>query len=149
MKAMAEMSHTYFPKVQPNISNDTLDISEITIHPSCLTQLREFLKNPSANFKCPEQAVLLELMICREHSVLAVLGTGTWKTMIVLMQAMLQPGLVTILILPLSSLHDDIKRRAQALGVLYSRWDPKGKYNPNVSVVSVSIEHLGFDGFIV
>lgn len=147
MKAMAEMSHTYFPKVLPNILDNTLDLSEIIISPHRLSQLRSFLRDPSASFKCPEQAALLELMIRREQSVLAVLGTGTGKTMIVLLQAKLQPDLTTLVILPLSSLHDDLKRRCIDLGVSYSRWQPNGKFNPDVNLISVSIEHLGFQDF--
>jgi hypothetical protein len=147
MKAMAEMSHTYFPKVLPNILNNTLDLSEIIISPRRLSQLRSFLRDPSATFKCPEQAALLELMIRREQSVLAVLGTGTGKTMIVLLQAKLQPQLTSVVILPLSSLHADLKRRCIDLGVSYSRWQPKGKFNPDVNLISVSIEHLGFADF--
>ncbi|KAF8810835.1 P-loop containing nucleoside triphosphate hydrolase protein, partial [Phlegmacium glaucopus] len=107
-----------------------------------------FTKNPSAQFSCPEQVALLELMILRSQSVLAVLGTGTGKTFIVLMQAALQQHLVTIVVLPLSSLHDDLKRRATELQVSYSRWSPKGKFNMNVNVISVSIEHLGFPEFV-
>lgn len=147
MKAMSEMSHTYFPKVQPNILQDNLDISDIFVHPCRLSQLRSFLKDPNATFKCPEQAALLELMLCREQSVLAVLGTGTGKTMIVLMQAKLQPQLITVVVLPLSSLHDDLKRRCYNVQVSYSRWQPNGKFNPDVNVISVSIEHLGFKDF--
>jgi len=148
MKAMAEMSHTYFPKVKPNLDNNALDISTIIIQPSRLLQLRAFLKNPSAQFTCPEQAILLELMLQRRQSVLAILGTGTGKTLIILMQASLQKDLVTIVVLPLSALHDDFKRRAAELQVSYSQWSPKGKFNINVSVISVSIEHLGFPEFI-
>jgi hypothetical protein len=147
MKAMAEMSHTYFPKVQPNILDNTLDLSEIIIPPCRLSQLRLFLRDRGASFKCPEQAALLELMIRREQSVLAVLGTGTGKTMIVLLQAKLQQELTTIIVLPLSSLHDDLKRRCHDLGVSYSRWQPLGKFNPNVNLISVSIEHLEFQDF--
>lgn len=148
MKAMAEMSHTYFPKVKPNLANDTLDISKIIIPPSRLYQLRTFLKNPTAQFTCPEQAALLELMVLREESVLAVLGTGSGKTLVILLQAALQKDLVTIVILPLSTLHEDLKKRAASLGVGYSQWSPNGKFNPNVCVISVSIEHLGFPEFI-
>ena len=148
MKAMAEMSHMYFPKVLPNLVNDQLDISDITIPPCRLQQLRTFLKKPDAHFSCPEQAVLLELMMRRTQSVLANLGTGSGKTLTVLMQAKLHKNLVTILVLPLSSLHHDLKRRAESLGVLYSRWAPNGKFNGDVQVVSVSIEHLGFQSFV-
>jgi hypothetical protein len=148
MRAMAEMSHTYFPKVKPNLANDSIDISDLNIHPYRLLQLRDFLKNPSAQFSCPEQAVLLELMLLRRQSILAIIGTGLGKTFTVLMQASLQPSLVTIVILPLSTLHDDFKRRAADLRVSYSQWCPNGKFNMNVSVISVSIEHLGFPDFI-
>ena len=148
MKAMAEMSHRYFPKVIPNPVNDAIDISEITIPPCRLQQLRSFLKNPTAQFTCPEQAVLLEMMIRRTHSVLAVLSTGTGKTLTILMQAALQNDIVTIVVLPLSALHEDFKRRAAELKVSYSQWVPNGKFNMDASLISVSIEHLGFQEFI-
>ena len=147
MKALAEMAHTYFPKVAANHSNDMLDLSELIIPPCRLQQLRHFLRNPTAQFSCHEQAVLLELMLRRTQNVLAVLGTGLGKTLAVLMQATLQNDLVTIVVLPMSSLHDDFKRRALELGVSYSRWNTNGKFNPDVNVISVSIEHLGFSAF--
>jgi hypothetical protein len=148
MKAMAEMSHTYFPKITPNLDNDTLDKSHVVIHPSRLQQLRGFLQDPLAQFTCQEQVILLELMLQRCQSVLAVLGTGSGKTLTILMQAALQNNLVTIVVLPLSSLHDDLRRRAAARKVSYSQWVPKGKFNMDVSIISVSIEHLGFPEFI-
>ena len=148
MKAIAEMSHMYFPKVSSNLGNETLEISQINILPCRLHQLRSFLKNPSANFTCPEQAALLELMLRRTQSVLAILGTGTGKTLTILFQAFLQKELVTIVVLPLSSLHDDLKRRSLQLNVSYSRWAPNGKFNMDVNVISVSIEHLGFPAFV-
>ena len=148
MKGMAEMSHTYFPKVVPDLVKDTFDISKIILPPCRLQQLRSFLVRPNAQFTCPEQAVLLELMMQRSLSVLAILGTGFGKTFIILMQAWLQKDLVTIVILPLSSLHDDLKRRAGELKVSYSRWAPNGKFNENVQILSVSIEHLGFSDFV-
>lgn len=148
MKAMAEMSHTYFPKVVPNLSNDMLDLSDVAIPPTRLQDLCNFLKKPDTNFSCPEQAIFLELMLQRTRSVLAILGTGSGKTLVVLMQAKLQQHLVTIVVLPLSTLHDDLRRRATSLGVSYSRWSPNGKTNTDVSLMSVSIEHLGFPLFI-
>lgn len=148
MKAMAEMSLAYFPKIVPNHTTDLLETSQIVIPPSRLRELQTFLNNPSAQFSCHEQVVLLELMMRRTQSVLAILGTGSGKTLIVLMQAKLQKNLVSIVILPLSSLHDDFKRRADTLGVSCSRWKPRGKFNADVNVITVSIEHLGFPEFV-
>ena len=147
MDAMAKMVYKYFPKNPPSIVNNTLDISEILIPPSWLMELRSFLNKPGAHFSCPEQAILLEMMISQRHSVLAVLGMGSRKTMMILFQAKLQKSLLTVIVLPLSSLHKDLKRRASEMSILYAKWSPKGKYNPNVTIISVSIEHLGFSEF--
>ena len=148
MNSMAELSRVYFPKIVPNLASDSFDTSEIVVPPSRLQELRAFLNDPNAKFSCPEQAVLLEMMMRRTHSVLAILSTGSGKTLVILMQASLQKHLVTIVVLPLSSLHDDLKRRALQLRVSYSRWQPNGKFNPDVNLISVSIEHLGFHDFI-
>ncbi len=48
-------------------------------HPSRLQSLRQFLRRPDAEFSCPEQAVLLELMCRGQESVLGILGTGKAK----------------------------------------------------------------------
>ena len=149
MKAIAEMSHTYFPKVRPNYENDNLDVSQIIIPPVRLFQLRNFLNKPDAEFTCPEQAILLELMLLRTQNILAILGTGTGKTFTILLQAVLQKEMITIVILPLSTLHDDLKRRSLELRVPCSRWAPHGKFNENAQIISVSIEHLGFSEFIM
>ena len=145
---MAEMANAYFPKVVPDSLKDSIDISEIRIPPCRLHELREFLKNPAAQFTCPEQAALLELMMRRTESILAVLGTGTGKTLTIFLQAHLQKGLTTVVILPLSSLHDDLHRRAAELQVSFSRWLPEGQFDMNARVISVSIEHLGFPEFV-
>ena len=92
-----------------------LDPSDVAIPPTQLQELRDFLKKPDANFSCPEQAILLELMLQRTQSVLAILGTGSGKTLVILMQVKLQQHLVTIVVLLLLMLHDDLRRRANYL----------------------------------
>jgi hypothetical protein len=148
MKAIAEMAHSYFPKVKVDMDDNTLDLSQIYVPPVRLHQLRLLLNKTTAQFTCPEQAALLELMVLRTQSTLAILGTGFGKTFVVLLQATIQKELVTIVVLPLSTLHDDLKRRALELQVSCSKWSPNGKYNMNVQVISVSIEHLGFPDFV-
>ena len=64
---------------------------------------------------------------------LTILCTGSGKTLAILMQVKLQQHLVTIVVLPLLTLHDDLRRRANALEVSYSQWSPNGKFNADVS----------------
>ncbi|KAF8963704.1 hypothetical protein BDZ97DRAFT_1919490 [Flammula alnicola] len=149
MNCMAEVVAAYFPKPRPPLDDNILRaISDVSVHPSRLKDLRVFLKSPTADFSCAEQGVLLELMIQGKQSILGILGTGTGKTTVVMMHAkMYGKGRVTVIILPLSGLHADLERRAHAFSVSLSRWVPSGKFNPDVNIVYVSIEHLGFDGF--
>jgi superfamily II DNA or RNA helicase len=146
LDSMAEVVATYFPK--PSRATGDRPISDIFVNRSRLTDLRTFLKNPKAEFSCPEQAILLEMMIQRKQSILGILGTGTGKTTIIMMHAKVYGnGRVTVVVLPLSGLHGDLERRAKALGLRISRWQTKGKFNPNADIVYVSIEHLTFEDF--
>jgi hypothetical protein len=52
------------------------------MHPSCLRDLRTFLRNDSASFKDPQQALALELIRGKEPSVLVVGPTGKRNTFI-------------------------------------------------------------------
>lgn len=151
LDAMADILAMYFPKPPRPLDDNTLrPVSDISPHPSRLQSLRDFLKNPKAQFSCPEQAILLELMCQGKDNVLGILGTGKGKTMIVLLYAQMYGHLgTTVVVLPLSTLHDDFARRAQRMGVSSSRWSPTGKHNPDVEILYVSVEHVTFDSFQV
>jgi superfamily II DNA or RNA helicase len=149
MDSMAEVVSVYFPKPRPPLDDNHLrPVSDISVHPSRLADLRTFLNDKRANFSCPEQALLLELMVQAKQSVLAILGTSSGKTMILMMYAkMYSRGRVTVVVLPVSGLHADFERRVKGYSMSVSRWAPNGKFNGNVNIVYVSIEHIGFDGF--
>jgi superfamily II DNA helicase RecQ len=149
LDSMADVLTRYFPKAPRLLDDNHLrPISDISPHASRLQSLRDFLRNPKAEFTCPEQAILLELMCQGKESVLGLLGTGKGKTMIVLLYAHMhgQRG-VTVLVLPLSTLHDDFARRARERGVRTAQWSPTGKHNRDVQVLYVSIEHITFKQF--
>jgi hypothetical protein len=149
LDAMADVLARYFPKApRPLDDNHLRPVSDISPHPSRLQSLRNFRRDPNAQFTCPEQAILLELMCQGKESVLGILGTGKGKTTVVLLYAHMygQRG-VTVVILPLSTLHDDFARRAQKSGVRAARWTPTGKHNRDVEVLYVSIEHIMFREF--
>lgn len=148
---MAEIVAAYFPKPRPPLDDNTLRaVSDTSPHPSLLQSLRTFLNNPNARFTCPEQAVLLELMVQGKQSILGILGTGTGKTTIIMLHAKLYgKGRITIVVLPLSGLRYDLERRARGFCVSISQWNPSGTFNEDASIIYVSIEHLGFEKFSV
>ena len=150
LNSMGDVAAAYFP-VAPRVTHhgQPEPTFNITVHPSRLVDLRTFLKKPDAVFSCPEQAILLELMIEGKKNILGILGTGKGKTLTVMLHSkMYGRGRVTIVVLPLSSLHADLEERARRHGVTISRWLPNQNNNTNVHILYVSIEHLGFDSFV-
>jgi superfamily II DNA helicase RecQ len=122
--------------------------TDIIVHPSRLKDLREFLGDPLATFRSAEQAELLEKMQSRRNHVLAILQAGQGKTFLTMMQAkMYYSRVTTLVILPLSGLHNDYVRRAKAHNVTISRWLPNSKFNPDASIIYVSVEHAGLVEF--
>lgn len=83
-----------------------------------------------------------------KESVLGILGTGKGKTMVVLLYAHMRCHIgVTVVVLPLSTLHDDFARRAHEMGVRAAQWTPAGKHNADVGLLYVSIEHVTLASF--
>ncbi|KAH9477263.1 ATP-dependent DNA helicase tlh1 [Psilocybe cubensis] len=149
LDSMAVVMAQILPKTpRPLNENNLRPVADIDPHPSRLRSLRQFLKRPAANFSCPEQALLLELMCRGQQSVLGILGTGKGKTMLVFLYAYLFGSCgITVVILPLSSLRIEYSRRAQELDISSSIWTPTAKHNLDVQLLCVSIEHVNFHDF--
>ncbi|THH13339.1 hypothetical protein EW146_g6867 [Bondarzewia mesenterica] len=110
--------------------------STIAVHPQRLFDLRKFLDDPTASFRCPEQAELIEKMQARQNHILAILPCGIGKTFMVLFQAKVYDyDKVTVVLLPISGLHADFQRRSNELRVAYAEWTADKPYNPDVSIV--------------
>ena len=101
-----------------------------------------FLSNPKASFKTPEQAEALEVAINRQEHLLLIGPTAMGKSLVYMLPAATYDRtLVTLVLLPLSSLHQDFQRRCQASNISSSRWEPGLPSPPHTSIVYVSPEH--------
>lgn len=111
-------------------------------HPSLLVTLRQFLSNPNASFKTPEQAEALEVAFNRQEHLLLIGPTAMGKSLIYMLPAAsVDRTLVTLVLLPLSSLHLDFERRCREANISNSRWEPNLVTQPKTSIVYVSPEH--------
>lgn len=149
LDSMADILARLLPKAPRPLDESNLrPVSDVAPHPSRLQSLRHFLRRPNAEFSCPEQAVLLELMCRGQESVLGVLGTGKGKTLMVLLYAhMFKTRGITIVVLPLSTLRSEFMRRANEHMVSADVWTAAGAHNGDVALLCVSIEHLSFKDF--
>ena len=113
-------------------------------HPSLLGELRNLLSDPNATFKTPEQAEGLEVAVTKTEHLLLVGPTAMGKSLVYMLpssSALYDRNLVTIVLLPLSSLHADFRRRCQQLHIPSSRWFPPPFEPQKTSIMYVSPEH--------
>lgn len=120
--------------------------STICPHPSSLTKLRKFMKNPRAQFTRPEQAQALEAVLGGSRHVFLIGPTGMGKTSVFLIPATESPHQVTIVVVPLSALRVDFSRRCAGLGIQCSEW--KEVSPPETTIVMVSPENAAKRSFL-
>jgi hypothetical protein len=148
---MSDLAQCYFGPAPPLRLPEALrQPTSIVVHPSRLSDLRSFLKDGKAFFRYPEQAKLVEKMQARQNHILAVLPAGAGKMFLVMMQAkMYHSHLMTMMVLPLLGLHQDLERRAREHEVSIARWMLGEKFNPDIMMIFVSVEHAGFEEFLM
>lgn len=87
-----------------------------------LVGLRRMMKNPNATFKSAMQAEAFSTVAHRKQDVLAVMATGSGKSLLFLLPAFIEKQKVTVVILPLLSLIQDMTRRCQEHDIPYTTW---------------------------
>ena len=145
--SVAELSKIYFPALSAPLNTTNMrPVSDIAVHPSRIKDLRIFLNN-AAEFSSLEQDILLEYVLAGKGNILGILGTGFGKTTLIMtISKMYSQARVVLVILSLSFLHHDLKRRAKNFGPQISRWSPTG-FNENVHIITCAVEYLANKSF--
>jgi hypothetical protein len=121
-------------------------------HPSLIRMLREFLRDPLATFKTPEQAEALNIVMAGDRHLLLVGPTAMGKSLVYMLPAAQRDQGITCVLLPLSALHLDFDRRCGNLGIDSSRWLPGTNEEPRTKIVYVSPEHaqtVAFTNYLI
>ena len=118
-------------------------------HPSLLEDLQTFLSDKNATFKTPEQAEALEVSKNKMEHLLLIGPTAMGKSLVYMLPAAIYDHeLVTVVLLPLSSLHVEFMRRCQQFNIPSSRWHPPPAEPPQTTIVFVSPEHAQMQAFL-
>jgi hypothetical protein len=108
-----------------------------------LDALRRLLKNPTATWTSNLQQDAIMAVANTNKDILAILTTGSGKSMLSLIPAIMEHNLITVLILPLKSLIMDYKRKLEEMDVPYlhysGRHTPRGHCAANLVIVSVEM----------
>jgi len=92
------------------------------IEQDALCILRKLVGNKDATWSSEEQKQGVQAVLGLETDVLAIMNTGSGKTMLALIPALLEPGQATVIVLPLKSLMTDYKRRLDDLNIPYEHF---------------------------
>ena len=110
---------------------------------------RMFLGNPKAEFRCPEQGELIELLQTGSKHILGILGCNFGKTLFIFFHvAVYAPQKVCVVFLPFLGLHQDFASRAHEHGIKAARWTDEMDWIPDVQVLYISPEDLNHDSLI-
>jgi superfamily II DNA helicase RecQ len=106
----------------------------------CLEALRKLIKKPDANWTCSEQWKSLQEICKLQMDVLAIMRTGSGKSMLIILPSVLEQDQITVAILPLTSLIMDYSRKLQQLGVPFEVYKPTSKLHGHNNLILVSAD---------
>src|SRR5258706_5427655 len=126
---------------------DLLDISSSSslFQDILETLLREFLNNPQAKFKILEQQLLIQAILAKIPYILGVLPTNSGKSLSYLLTSSLTISKISIVIVPLVGLKQDLFNRSQKLGIPTSIFEENQEFK---TLTLVSIETIIQEDFL-
>ena len=86
-----------------------------------LGALRTLLQRSDADWSSPQQRQAVIAILECQRDVLAIMATGSGKTMLILIPVLVEPDKTTVVILPLNSLMDDLCRRLNGFSIPYDQ----------------------------
>jgi superfamily II DNA helicase RecQ len=89
--------------------------------PQALDKVRSLVGDANATWTCDAQRDAMEAVLALETDVMALMCTGSGKTMLAVVPSLLEES-VTVVVLPLKSLMMDYRRKLDRIGVLYEEF---------------------------
>src|SRR6185312_11912204 len=107
--------------------------------------LQQMFNDPNAQFRGRQRDVL-DAIVARRSWILAVMGTGVGKSLLFMLPAMLGSPGMTIVVVPLLSLKDNLRDRCNKLGIRCEMWDAD-KQPDGAQIVLVTPEGTASEAF--
>jgi hypothetical protein len=106
-----------------------------------LNVVQRLTKSPNANWSCKEQEQGMQAVLSMKTDVMALMRTGSGKSMFSIVASILQPHFITVHVLPLKSLMRDFRRNLDDMGVPYEAFTSKStKISGRCSLILVSAD---------
>ena len=98
-------------------------LADFALEGTCLQILQKLLKNNNATWTCQEQKEALQAILAKETDVLVVMATGSGKSMLAFIPALLEPTEASVIVLPLTSLITDYECKMKDMGIEYELFE--------------------------
>jgi superfamily II DNA helicase RecQ len=108
------------------------------------TALQEIM-GPQAQFRGIQESVIKTIM-AGESPIVAVMGTGGGKSLLFMLPAYCSRSGVTVVVVPLIALRQDMKRRCEEMGLRCQEWESR-RPGDGAQVVLVTPESAVSEGF--
>lgn len=116
-----------------------------------LHALRQLMGSEDAGFRSVEQAAALYAVLRRMSDLLVVLPTGAGKTLLFLLPPFVEVGLITVVVIPLVAVMEQVLEECLRRGVRAVKWTSDlGLHipGPSTHLLLVAVEHATNDLFI-
>jgi len=122
--------------------------SNVSVSGRLLRGLRKFQNDKKAKFKSPEQGKALQLVIDGKKDVLAILPTGGGKSLLFFLPTMMEPGMTTVVIVPLIAVTNDLRNRCVKAKISCANWDPDDRSRERCDLLFVAVEQAVKPAFL-
>lgn len=143
--ASASPIHTQTPpctsqKLGPIIPNVEM-VHHSDIMSQALQRIRVLIGKPTATWTCNAQKEAMRAVLDLTNDVLALMCTGSGKTMLAIIPTLLEKQSITVAVLPLKSLTADYIRKLDDMDVLYEIFSSKStRISGTKNLVLVSVD---------
>ena len=118
-------------------TKELINLSSLELSSNILSNLlKDFLGDSSASFRSLEQELLIKSIILKVPYILAILPTSIGKSLSYLLTSSLSISKVTIIIIPLVGLKNDILRRASEFNIPCNIYENNREFK-NLTLVSI------------
>ena len=113
----------------------------VSVTGKSMKALQDFWNDKKARFKSVEQGKAFQLIVDGKTDVLAILPTGGGKSLLFFLPTMLEPGMTTVVIVPLIAVMKDLRDRCVEANITCATWDPDNRLTVATNLLFVAVEH--------
>jgi superfamily II DNA helicase RecQ len=117
------LSYRQKDHAEVDLNEPEMPLKTISLEDRALEAMRAIIKKPDTTWSCPEQRIAVNQVLNLKRDVLAIMRTGSGKSMLMILPTLIEGNSITVGVLPLRSLMSDYERRLTGMGLGYEKYE--------------------------